>query len=386
MRSMSSREPIRLGLGEEPPAECRGGAVTVGNFDGVHLGHAHLVQTLRPKGRPAVVVSFDPHPLRLLAPERFQPLLTTPEDRAEFLIECGADHVILLRTTHELLALTATEFFEQLLRERLQAKTIVEGFNFRFGRDRAGNLDLLAAMCQNAGIGFDVVPPLELDGAPVSSSRVRNALLAGNAGEAARLMGRYYRIHGTVSVGQRRGRTLGFPTANLEKVETLVPADGVYAVRVTWNKIDRVGAANVGPNPTFGETAHKIEVHVIDFNDDLYGQRLTVEFIRRLRGTKPFAGPDALRVQLMQDIEQARIAAGEDLKIRVSEVLRAEVAPMLEIEGGDIELLSVSDGVAQVRFTGDCASCPASLMAMIMGLEQELRNRFPDIQFLEAVP
>jgi Fe-S cluster biogenesis protein NfuA len=227
---------------------------------------------------------------------------------------------------------------------------------------------------------------LELDGAPVSSSRVRNALLAGNAGEAARLMGRYYRIHGTVGVGQRRGRTLGFPTANLQDVETLVPADGVYAVRVKWNNTDRVGAANIGPNPTFGETARKVEVHVMDFDGDLYGQRLTVEFIRRLRGTRPFAGPDALRAQLMQDIDQARIVAGEDLKTRVAEVLRAEVAPMLEIEGGGMELLSVSDGVAQVRFTGTCASCPASLMTMIMGLEQELRNRFPEIQFLEAVP
>jgi riboflavin kinase/FMN adenylyltransferase len=296
----------RLNWDEAPPGECRGGAVAVGNFDGVHLGHAALVRQLRERARPAVVVSFDPHPLLLLAPERFQPLLTTPEDRAELLRECGAEHVVLFRTTPELLKLSAEEFFTRILRDGFRPRAIVEGFNFRFGRDRGGDTDLLAALCRGAGIDFTLVPPLELDGAPVSSSRVRSALLAGDVTEAARLMGRTYRIRGVVGTGQKRGRTLGFPTANLEQVPTLLPGDGVYAVRVTHDDKTFAGAANVGPNPTFGEHARKLEVHMIDFAGDLYGETLGIAFLRRLRGTRPFAGPDDLVKQLRQDVEEAR--------------------------------------------------------------------------------
>lgn len=308
---MGASEPNRLNYNEVPPAECRGGAVAVGNFDGVHLGHAHLIRILLEQRRPAVVISFDPHPLRLLAPERFQPLLTTPEDRVEFLRSCGADQVILLRTTAELLHLSAEEFFERILRDNFQAKAIVEGFNFRFGRDRTGDLNTLAELCRLNGLSLKVVPPLELDGSPVSSSRVRNALLAGDAAEAARLMGRSYRLHGVVGGGQRRGRILGFPTANLEQVETLLPADGVYAVRVKCDEMVYAGAANVGPNPTFGENIRKIEVHLLDFDGDLYGKRLSVEFIRRLRGTRPFTGPEALKAQLQLDVQQVREIMGD---------------------------------------------------------------------------
>src|SRR5947209_5852478 len=155
-----------LNWNEAPPPECRGGAVAVGNFDGVHLGHASLMRALREAGRPAVVVSFDPHPLLLLAPERFQPLLTTPEDRAAYLRDCGADHVVLLRTTPELLRLSAEEFFARILRDGFRARAVVEGFNFRFGHDRTGDTGLLAKLCGESAMRFALVPPLELDGAP----------------------------------------------------------------------------------------------------------------------------------------------------------------------------------------------------------------------------
>ena len=234
----------------------------------------------------------------------------------EFLRSCGADQVILLRTTAELLHLSAEEFFERILRDNFQAKAIVEGFNFRFGRDRTGDLNTLAELCRLNGLSLKVVPPLELDGSPVSSSRVRNALLAGDAAEAARLMGRSYRLHGVVGGGQRRGRILGFPTANLEQVETLLPADGVYAVRVKCDEMVYAGAANVGPNPTFGENIRKIEVHLLDFDGDLYGKRLSVEFIRRLRGTRPFAGPEALKAQLQVDVQQVRDIIGDPTTCR----------------------------------------------------------------------
>jgi riboflavin kinase/FMN adenylyltransferase len=296
----------RLNWDDAPTAECRSGAVAVGNFDGVHLGHAELVRRLRERGRPAVIVSFDPHPLLLLAPERFQPLLTTPEDRAAHLADCGADHVVLLRTTPELLRLSAEEFFARILRDGFRARAIVEGFNFRFGHDRGGDTTLLAELCRAADIDFTLVPPLELDGAPVSSSRVRSALVMGDVTEAARLMGRPYHLGGVVCAGAKRGRTLGFPTANLEQVATLIPGDGVYAVRVNVDDRDFAGATNVGPNPTFGENARKLEVHLIDFVGDLYGKTLGLTFLRRLRGTRPFAGADELVRQLHQDVEQAR--------------------------------------------------------------------------------
>jgi riboflavin kinase/FMN adenylyltransferase len=301
----------------ETPADfCRRGAVTIGNFDGVHLGHASLVRQLRAAAQdragPAVVVSFDPHPLLLLAPERFQPLLNTPADRALYLEQAGADAVVFLSTTPELLRLAPAEFFREIVVDQLQARAVVEGFNFHFGRDRSGDNQMLDALCRESDLALTVVPPFQLDGAAVSSSRVRSALTGGDVTAAARLMGRPYRLWGEVGSGQRRGRTLGFPTANLENIRTLVPGDGVYAVQVNLDGQARPGAANVGPNPTFGEHARKVEVHLIDFEGDLYGRRLGVTFRKRLRPTRPFAGPADLVEQLRQDVAEARRMAAED--------------------------------------------------------------------------
>jgi riboflavin kinase / FMN adenylyltransferase len=294
------------------PGVCRDGAVAVGNFDGVHLGHVSLIAALRAKAGehagPAVAVTFNPHPRDVLRPDLAGPLLTTNADRCRLLQEAGADHVLVLRTTTELLHLTATEFFNQVLRERLAARALVEGANFGFGRDRQGNIDTLAGLCQPVGIPLTVVPPVVIDGGEASSSRARNALLRGEVEEVAKVLGRPYRLHGTTAVGQRRGRTLGFPTANLDPLLNLAPGDGVYAVRVYIGEEMWPGAANVGPNPTFGENARKVEVHLIGFRGDLYGQRLAVDFIRRLRDTRPFKGADDLIQQLRRDVEQARQA------------------------------------------------------------------------------
>ena len=308
---MNDAPILRLNWDEPPPPRCGGGALAVGNFDGVHLGHAHLVRELcghaTAVGGPAVVLSFDPHPLALLAPEKFQPTLNTAEDRVRYLKELGATEVVLFRTSPELLRLTPQEFFERIVCGGFGARAVVEGFNFRFGRDRSGDTALLGELCRSAGVRFTVVPPFELNGVAVSSSRVRTALLAGDVTEAARLMNRHYSIRGTVGTGMQRGRTLGFPTANLEGVETLLPGDGVYAVRVQWNDQRWGGAANVGPNPTFGERARKIEVHLIDFHGDLYGATLAVEFVAHLRGTRPFSGPAELVEQLHRDVNESRL-------------------------------------------------------------------------------
>ena len=298
-----------------PPAECRGGAVTIGNFDGVHRGHAALLDETRRQaqqvGGPTVVLTFDPHPLQLLRPERFLPVLTTPGEKARLLQALGADHVVILRTTFDLLRLPPAEFFRQVVRQRLAARAVVEGEDFCFGRDRAGNIQTLAELCHAEGIHLEVVSPLRLDGVVVSSSRVRAALDTGAVGEAARLLGRPYRLQGRVTVGQKRGRTLGFPTANLDPLETLAPGNGVYAVRVPHGGTVWPGAANIGPNPTFGENARKVEIHLIGFGGDLYGEDLAVDFVERLRDTRPFSGAADLREQLQRDVDQARRLAAE---------------------------------------------------------------------------
>jgi riboflavin kinase/FMN adenylyltransferase len=299
-----------LGWNESPPEACRRGALAIGNFDGVHCGHAALVARVRQRaaevGGRAVVLTFDPHPLQLLRPENFQPLLTTAADRAELLQACGADDVVILRTSRELLHLSAREFFERVIRAGFAAHALVEGDNFGFGRGREGTVDTLKTFCREADIGLDIVSPVERNGVRVSSSRVREALVGGDVGSAAVLLGRPYRLRGVVGRGARRGQTLGFPTANLERVETLVPGNGVYAVRLTHADQTWPGAANIGPNPTFGEQARKIEAHLIGFQGDLYGQSLAVEFIARLRDTRPFAGVEQLVSQLRVDVEQAQ--------------------------------------------------------------------------------
>jgi len=304
---------VPLRLHESAPAPVRGGVVAVGNFDGVHGGHAALIASARElagRAGSVVPVTFDPHPLVLLAPERYQPPLTTATERARLLHEVGADHVVVLQTTPELLKLSPEGFFQTILRQGLGARGIVEGFNFRFGRDRAGSTETLKSLCAAAVIPFLEVAAFTLGDRPVSSSRVRDALGSGDVAAATELLGRPYRVTGIVGTGARRGRTIGFPTANLEEVQTLLPADGVYAVKASTNAGTFAGAAHVGPNATFGENARTVEVHLLDFSSDLYGQTLAVDFIARLRGTRAFAGVDELVEQIRLDVADARRAMG----------------------------------------------------------------------------
>ncbi len=293
-----------------PPSAFAGGALTVGNFDGVHLGHRALIDTTVRQAKqidgPAVVVTFDPPPINLLNPAAAKPPLTTVEDRAELLLAAGATHVVTLQVDAGLLALSPEAFFEDVIVGQFRTRVLVEGYNFRFGRGRAGDNAQLKKLCESAEIGFEELPPREIDGEAVSSSRVRAELTAGNVSAAAKLLGRPYSLTGTVVTGAKRGRTLGFPTANLDNVKTLVPCTGVYAMRAWVGDKSWPAAANVGPNPTFGEDARKIEVHLIGFEGDLYGAELRVEFVQRLRDTKPFAGIEDLKEQLKRDIEVAR--------------------------------------------------------------------------------
>lgn len=250
------------------PEDCRGGAVAIGNFDGVHQGHARIVERLRANaaavGGPAVVFTFDPHPAMILRPEAAPQPLTWIDRKVELLSALGVDAMIACPTDEALLALTAEEFFARIVRERLGAKALVEGPNFAFGRGRRGTIDLLRGLCDQSGVALEVVEPI-WDGAEiVSSSRVRRLVAAGDVAEARRLLTAPYRIRGLVTHGAGRGSKIGFPTANLAGVDTLLPALGVYAGAVTLAGRRLAAAINIGANPTFGEQAVKIEVHLVD--------------------------------------------------------------------------------------------------------------------------
>lgn len=297
------------------PDSARGGGLAIGNFDGVHLGHRRIVERLldraRTVGGPAVVFTFDPHPVRLLRPAECPPQLTWTERKAEQLAAVGVDLLVAYPTDLALLQLTAREFFERIVVGALGAKALVEGPNFFFGHDRQGNVELLAELTAAAGMTLDVVPPVELDGQLVSSSRIRGLIGAGDVAAAATMLAAPYRIRGIVTHGAGRGASIGFPTANLAGVDTLLPAVGVYAGRAWIDGAVVPAAINLGPNPTFGEQAVKVEVHLIDREESLYGRPLEVEFLAKLREVQAFASPEALVEQLNRDVAAARAIAGK---------------------------------------------------------------------------
>lgn len=299
-----------------PPGARVGGpcAVAVGNFDGVHLGHAAIVRRLREAadrlGLPAVAITFDPHPASVLRPAEAPVPLTTPERRADLLRRLGVDMVCVQPADAALMAVEAEDFFARILRDRLGARAVVEGRDFRFGARRRGDVAMLERLCAAAGSGFELVPAVVVDGEPVSSSRIRGLVAAGLIREARALLTADYRLTGTVAVGARRGATIGFPTANLSEVNTLLPALGVYAARVRLEGREHAAAVHVGPNVTFGESRVTVEAHLFGFSGDLYGRRLDVDFLDRVRDTRRFSSAEELKTQLADDVATAvRIAA-----------------------------------------------------------------------------
>jgi riboflavin kinase/FMN adenylyltransferase len=298
------------------PDDLRGGSVSIGNFDGVHRGHARLVERLLAKGRevggPAIVFTFDPHPVRLLRPEAAPPPLTWTDRKAQLLDELGVTAVIAYPTDEALLALTPEAFFQRIVQEKLAAQGMVEGPNFFFGHNRGGNIETLAGLCSSADISLEIVQPVQVAGEFVSSSRVRSAVAAGDVDLARQLLTRPYRVRGMVTHGTARGAKIGFPTANLEAIDTLLPAQGVYAARAFAPSGNWPAAVNIGPNPTFGEHALKVEAHLIGFDSSLYGQPLEVEFLSRLRSIRSFESIEALKAQLSRDIAAAKSIEAEE--------------------------------------------------------------------------
>ena len=291
------------------PAELRSGAVAIGNFDGVHRGHARIVERLvshaQAVGGPAIVLTFDPHPVRILRPDAAPPPLTWTDRKAQLLAELGVDSTVVLATDEALLELTATQFFDQIVRNRLDARALVEGPNFYFGRGREGTIQVLRNMTDAAGIELEVVEPVVLDGELVSSSRVRSLIAAGEVDRAGAMLTHPYRIRGMVDHGAGRGSKIGFPTANVEAIDTLLPAAGLYAGIGTRGESTWPAAINIGPNPTFGEHALKVEAHLIGCHEPLYGQPLEVDFLSRIREVQSFPGVEALKQQLKQDVAAA---------------------------------------------------------------------------------
>lgn len=293
-------------------AACRNGYVSIGNFDGVHRGHQGMIAVLTRlaagAGVPAVIFTFDPHPIALLRPGQSPPPLTTTERKLELLESTGVDAVLVYPTDQELLHLSPQEFFDQIALHSLDVRGLVEGPNFFFGHDRAGSIETLHEFCRKAGRQLEIVPPVSVGKRLVSSTEIRRAIVDGCVRVAGQLLGYTYRVSGTVVRGAERGRTIGFPTANLEGIRTVLPRDGVYAARVLVGTTWHAAGVNIGPNPTFADQERKFEAHLDGFTGDLYGTRLAIEFVDRIRDTVKFDGVDALKTQLALDMEQVRKA------------------------------------------------------------------------------
>ncbi len=302
-----------------PAAGC---AVSVGNFDGVHLGHAALAARLRAVaerlGVPAAALTFDPHPASLVRPGAAPVPLTTPARRAELLLGLGLDAVLVQPVSRGLIDLPAESFYREVLRGRLEAAALVEGPDFRFGARRAGDVGLLRGLCAADGVELEVVEPVAAAGDTVSSSRIRALVAAGDVAAANALLTAPFRVTGMVVTGARRGAGLGFPTANLAEIATLVPGPGVYAAwAVVPGRADAHAAAvHVGANLTFGATVPTVEAHLVGFAGDLYGRTLDVDFLERLRETRRFDSAHDLKAQLARDVDAAVAVARRDAVAR----------------------------------------------------------------------
>ena len=291
--------------------------LTVGSFDGIHLGHRSILDTVvaraRARGGTATVVTFDPHPRKVLSPDHAPRLLSTPEQRLEWIAEAGID-VTLIEPFTEAFAHTPPErFVREYLHAGLAPVEVYVGYDFRFGRDREGSMRLLTELGPRLGFAVTIIPEVTIDGEDVNSTRIRELVTEGDVGRSARLLGRPYAIRGRVVAGDRRGRTLGFPTVNLEPENELLPAPGVYAAQVRLLEGGGPpgplfgGVCNVGRRPTFDAGERIVcETHLFDFDRDVYGSRIEVRFHARIRSEQRFPGPEALKARIALDAAEAR--------------------------------------------------------------------------------
>jgi len=286
--------------------------VTVGTFDGVHLGHRAVLGVLLREAEArrcrSVVVTFDPHPFRIVQPELAPRLLSSPEERLKLIEACGVDEIVILPFDSKVAAMSPRQFVEDILIARFGMVHLVLGHDHGMGRGRAGGSEALRELGEVLDFGVEVVPAVSIDGVPVSSSRIRAALDEGDAETAARGLGRPYVLRGRVVQGEGRGRRIGIPTANLEEIdpEKLVPLAGVYAVHAVLGQVRHPGVLHLGPRPTFQDAPPSIEVHILDFDEDLYGLEISIEFCGRLRGILAFGSVPELIEAIRGDIAAAR--------------------------------------------------------------------------------
>ncbi|MEK7700904.1 MAG: bifunctional riboflavin kinase/FAD synthetase [candidate division NC10 bacterium] len=300
---------IVRGLESFPP-DAGPSAVALGVFDGIHLGHRAIlgaaVARARQHGLAALACTFDPHPMEVLQPGRAPLPLTTLPERLELIAETGIDATVIIPFTPAVAAVEPEAFVRDVLVGALRARHVVVGFNHRFGRRARGDARLLQRLGRELGFEAHVVPPTTVDGVPVSSSEIRAALQAGDLPRAAKLLGRPYGVQGEVVRGVGRGRRLGFPTANVNTDRPLPLPAGVYACHAFLGSARYRAVINVGVRPTFDETELAVEAHLLDFSGDLYGSRIKLQFLRRLRDEMRFPDVAALRTQIAQDVAAAR--------------------------------------------------------------------------------
>lgn len=284
--------------------------VALGNFDGVHLGHRAILKAAMDRARAAggtsFVLTYDPLPAKVLFPERAPKLLMASEDKLELLRISGIDGVIVVQFTHALSQLTPRDFVRDYLVSKIGAREVVLGHSHKFGHQRAGNAAVMVELGGEFGFDTTVVGPVKVAGIEVSSTKIRELIGAGDMRTAARLLGRYHFLSGMVVRGRERGRTIGFPTANLDVATECIPPDGVYATRVVFEHGQYPSITNIGMRPTFNESARSVEAHIFDFNRDIYGHRIKLELIEKIRGEKKFASAEELANQIRTDVARAK--------------------------------------------------------------------------------
>ena len=297
---------------ESFPPDAGPSVVALGVFDGVHLAHRTILDTAVSRagrdGGTAVVCTFDPHPAEVLQPDRAPLPITTLDERLELIAMSGVALTVVVPFTPALATMEPETFVAEILTGRLGAREVVVGFNHRFGRGARGDARLLREVGARLGMHAEIVPPMDVDGTPVSSSAIRTALQRGDVVGAARMLGRPYFVTGAIVEGAGRGRSLGFATANVAAERPLLTPPGVYACRFTLGDVVHGAVVNAGVRPTFGEKIFTVEAHVLDFSGDLYGRHARLDFIARLREERKFPGVEALKAQIASDVAAARTA------------------------------------------------------------------------------
>lgn len=291
--------------------KIEGSALTIGNFDGVHVGHQQLIQQVKKRaarmGLSSIVVTFDPHPLRVLVGKKTPPFITLNQHKLELMQELGVDYILCTPFNKDIASMEPEDFVHELLVKKLKLRELIVGYDYVFGKNRRGNFQLLQQLGQKYGFSVDQFMPVMVDGAIVSSTRIRDMLESGRVWEVRPLLGRFYSVEGRVTTGRQRGGSLlGFPTANILLQDELFPSTGVYAVWAEISGSIHAAVANIGYNPTFGNDYLSVEVHIFDFNHDVYNQNVKVHFVQRLRSEKKFAGVEELKAQISLDCKLAR--------------------------------------------------------------------------------